>query len=156
MSPRMLTVGFLSPLFAGLLAFAEMTPGYSPEADGRWWLSQSPAVRQQFVRGWTDGYINGWYSAQARLIAVMEEAREVVPPEQKLVAALLVSLTVLQEANPDYGKPPAHYAEQVTTFYTRYADLRECPVGLVLKGLDDRGRLTLDAIARWLREHWLR
>jgi len=60
MSPRMLTVGFLSPLFAGLLAFAEMTPGYSPEADGRWWLSQSPAVRQQFVRGWTDGYINGW------------------------------------------------------------------------------------------------
>jgi hypothetical protein len=115
-----------------------------------------PAVRQQFVRGWTDGYTNGWYSAQARPIAVLGEAREPGPPERNLVAALLVSLALLQEANPEYGKSPAHYADRVTTFYTRYADLRVCPVGLVLKGLDDRSDLGLDGIARWLREYWLR
>ena len=124
--------------------------------DGHWWLHQTVAARHRFVQGWTDGYMSGWLSAQARLIAVVAEAREAPPPDRKVEGALLLAVTVLQEVNPDYRKRPAHYADQVTTFFTTYADLRDCPVGLVLKGLDGRGPLTIEEIARWLRMTWAR
>ncbi|HEY7676439.1 MAG TPA: hypothetical protein VIG69_05175 [Candidatus Methylomirabilis sp.] len=153
---RILAGALLSLVPFASLALGEAAGGGSPDADGRWWLSQPPSVRQNFVRGWTDGYTGGWLSAQARLLAVVDEARAAVPPERKLAAALLVSVTLLQEADPAYRKAPAHYADQVTTFFNTYADLRDCPVGLVLKGLDGRGALSLEEIARWLRETWPR
>lgn len=155
MSPRILAGCFLSLLFASL-TFAEPPEVAPREIDGRWWLSQTAAARQRFVQGWTDGYTNGWLSAQGRLLAAAQEAHGLVPPERSLAAALLVSATVLQDANPEYRKPQAYYADQVTTFYTAYTDLRRCPVALVLKGLDGRGSLTLEEIAQWLREAWAR
>lgn len=124
----------------------------TPHAIGRWWLAQPVVLRQAFTRGWTDGYVTGWLSAQARLIALIEEAREADPPERELAAALVLTLAVLQEADPVYRRSPADYADQVTTFYTRYPDLRDHPVALVLKGLDGRGSMTLEGIARWLRD----
>lgn len=151
-----IVAGCLLPLLLVSSAFSVGDDGGAPGVDGRWWLAQPAATRQNFIRGWTDGYATAWLSAQARLIAVVEEARAAIPPERKLAAALLVSLTVLQDANPEYRRPTAYYADQVTTFFTSYADLRECPVGLVLKGLDGRSRLSLDAIAQWLRETWAR
>ncbi len=157
MQPRVIrALPLFLPLFLVSLAFGEAPDAGPRDLTGRWWLSQPKAARHHFVLGWTDGYLSAWLSAQARLIAVAEQAREAVPPERKLAAALLVSVTVLQEAHPDYGKPPAYYADQVTTFFATYADLRDCPIGLVLKGLDGRGPLTLEGIAHWLRETWAR
>jgi hypothetical protein len=157
MRPRPITgLGIFLPLFVVSTAFGEVRNVGPPDLTGGWWLNQPAAARHTFVRGWTDGYVMAWVSAQARLIAVVEETREAVPPDGKLAAALLVSVTVLQEAHPDYGRSPAHYADQVTTFFTSHPDLRDCPIGLVLKGLDGRNPMSLEGIAHWLRETWAR
>ena len=146
----LVTLALMSPAFGE----AQHTP--PQEFTGPWWVAQPTATRHDFVRGWTDGYVVAWLSAEARLVAVAEQAGRAVPPDRKVAAALLVSATVLRDGFPDYGKSPAYYVDQLTTFFARYADLRDCPIGLVLKGLDSRDMLSLEEIAQWLREIWPR